>query len=148
MPAPFENNLGWFLRLSRSSASLLYWKATGAGSGFRRNLFVLLIIALPLFLFALTSYAAITAIDEDAPWPRTRSTNGHTVTLHLPQVERWTSNSFQARAVVEVKPAKAKKELLGVAWFEAHGSVDHATRVVTLDRFEVTRADFPDAPDH
>src|SRR5678816_4735651 len=99
-------------------------------------------------LLVLNSFAAPAPIDEDAPWPRVRSTNGHTVTLHLPQVERWTSNSFQARAVVEVKPAKAKKELLGVAWFEAHGSVDHATRVVTLDRFEVTRADFPDAPDH
>jgi hypothetical protein len=109
---------------------------------------VLLIIALPLFLFALTSYAAITAIDEDAPWPRTRSTNGHTVTLHLPQVERWTSNSFQARAVVQVKPAKAKKELLGVAWFEAHGTVDRSNRVVMLDRFEVTRVSFPEATDN
>jgi len=91
--------------------------------------------------------AAQSAIDEDAPWPRVRSTNGNTVTLHLPQVERWTSNSFVARAVVEVKAARAKKDLLGVAWFEAHGSVDRSNRLVTLDRFEVTKASFPDAPD-
>jgi len=86
-------------------------------------------------------------IDEDSPWPRTFSTNGSKVTLHLPQVERWTSNSFVARAVVEVKPAGAKQELFGVTWFEARGSVDRSKRVVTLDRLEITRASFPDATD-
>ncbi len=53
--------------------------------------------------------AAQQAVDEDAPWPRVRSTNGSTVTLYLPEVESWTSNSFSARAVVEVKPAKTKR---------------------------------------
>jgi hypothetical protein len=91
---------------------------------------------------------AQTAIDEDAPWPRVRSTNGNTVTLHLPQVERWTSNSFVARAAVEVKPAGAKKALFGVAWLEAHGAVDRANRLVTLDRFEVTKGRFPDTTDN
>ena len=77
------------------------------------------------FGLALALYAAPTPIDEDAPWPRVRSTNGHTVTLHLPQVERWTSNSFTARAAVEVKPAKSKTDLLGVdpALIERHGAV-------------------------
>ena len=42
-------------------------------------------------------------MDEEAPWPRILSTNGNKVTLHLPQVERWTSNSFVARAPVQVK---------------------------------------------
>ena len=102
---------------------------------------VLLAMASPLL-------AATIAIDEESPWPRVRSTNGNTVTLHLPQVERWTSNSFVARAVVEVKPAKTKKDLLGVVWFEAQGKVDRTNRMVTLDRFEVTRANFPDAPDN
>src|SRR5690349_2177959 len=87
------------------------------------------------------------AIDEEAPWPRARSTNGNTVTLHLPQVENWTSNSFKARAAVEVKLAKAKKELLGVVWIEAHGSVDHSNRVVTLDRIELRKGRFPEATD-
>ena len=99
-------------------------------------------------LLASSPFAAPTPIGEDAPWPRVRSTNGNTVTLHLPQVERWTSNSFVARAAIEVKPAKAKKELLGVVWFEAQGSVDHSNRLVTLDRFEVTKSRFPDAPDN
>src|SRR5215510_14221836 len=89
-----------------------------------------------------------TAIDEEAPWPRTRSTNGSSVTLHLPQVERWTSNSFTARAAVEVKLANAKSDLLGVVWLEAHGSVDHSNRVVTLDQFEITKARFPEASDN
>ena len=91
---------------------------------------------------------AQTPVDEEAPWPHVRSTNGHTVTLHLPQVERWTSNWFSARAAVEVKPAKAKEELLGVVWFEAHGSVDRANRLVTLDRLEITKVRFPEATDN
>src|SRR6185295_17094986 len=73
--------------------------------------------------------------------------NGGTVTMHLPQVERWTSNSFEARAVVGVKPA-GKKETLGVIWFEAHGSVDHSNRVVTLDRLEITKGRFPETTDN
>jgi hypothetical protein len=88
------------------------------------------------------------AVDEESPWPRSRSTNGNSVTLHLPQVERWTSNSFVARAAVEVKPAQAKKSLVGVVWFEAHGNVDRANRLVTLDRFEITKGSFREATDN
>jgi hypothetical protein len=86
-------------------------------------------------------------VDEESPWPRVRTTNGHTVTLHQPQVESWTSNSFHARAAVGLKMAGSKTEWLGVIWIVAHGSVDHLTRIVTLDRFEITKARFPDAPD-
>jgi hypothetical protein len=99
------------------------------------------------FVLAIQCLSAQTAIDEDSPWPRIRSTNGNRVTLHLPQVEHWTSNSFVARAVVEVKQANTKKDLPGVVWFEAHGNVDRSNRLVTLDRFEITKARFPDAPD-
>src|SRR5262245_38451572 len=99
-------------------------------------------------LFAFDLFSALTPIDEDSPWPRVRSTNGNTVTMQLPQVERWTSNSFTARAVVGVKPADAKKESLGVIWFEAHGSVDRSNRVVTLDRMEITKSRFPETTDN
>src|SRR5690349_7699302 len=88
--------------------------------------------------------AAPTRMDEDSPWPRVRSSNGNTVTIHLPQVESWTSNWFKARAAVEVKLAGEKSEMLGAAWFEAHGSVDRSNRIVTLDRLGITRARFPD----
>ena len=91
---------------------------------------------------------AQSAIDEAAPWPRVRSTNGHTVIIHLPQVEHWTSNWFAARAVVQVKPAHAKTDLLGVIWFEAHGQVDRSTRIVTLDRLEIKKGRFPEATDN
>lgn len=77
---------------------------------------------------------AQTPLDEDTPWPRVRSVSNQTVTLHLPEVERWTSNSFTARAVVEVKSARAKEGVLGVVWFEARGRVDRSNRVVTLER--------------
>ncbi|HXI52865.1 MAG TPA: hypothetical protein VNH84_15225, partial [Candidatus Saccharimonadales bacterium] len=86
-------------------------------------------------------------MDEESPWPRVRTTNGHTVTLHQPQVESWTSNSFHARAAVGLKMAGSKTEWLGVVWIAAHGSVDYLTRMVTLDRLEITKARFPDAPD-
>lgn len=106
--------------------------------------------SLAALVFALSAQlpAAPVALDEDSPWPRVRSTNGHTVTLHLPQVERWTSNSFVARAVVGVKPAKARKETLGVIWFEAHGSVNRSNRRVTLDGMEIIKGRFPDAADN
>jgi hypothetical protein len=90
---------------------------------------------------------AQTPVDEESPWPRVRSTNGHTVTLHQPQVESWTSNSFNARAAVGLKLAGSKSEWLGVVWLAAHGSVDRSNRIVTLDRLEITKARFPDAPD-
>src|SRR5690242_8551459 len=88
---------------------------------------------------------ASSPLDEQSPWPRVRSTNGNTVTLHLPQVERWTSNSFTARAAVEVKLANVKSEILGAIWLDAHGTVDRSNRVVTLDRIEITKSRFPDA---
>src|SRR5262245_38838461 len=117
------------------------WSGTTQSRSSFFGSFVCLFLLMPLSLCAVP-----TALDEDAPWPRVRSTNGNTVTLHLPQVEQWTSNWFRARAVVEVKPAESKKSLTGVAWFEAKGSVDRSNRLVTLDRIEITRANFPDAP--
>src|SRR5258708_2018650 len=100
------------------------------------------------FLTTARMLIAQTPLDEESPWPRTRSTNGNTLTLYAPQVERWTSNSFSARAAVEVKLADPKQELVGVVWFDAHGSVNHSNRVVTLDKFEVTKGRFPDAKDN
>lgn len=105
------------------------------------------LFVLATVILAPDSNGAAVAIDEEAPWPRVRTTNGHTVTLHLPQVERWTSNSFTARVAVEVKMSKAKSELLGVVWIEARGNVDRSNRVVLLDRLEVTKGNFPVAPD-
>ena len=105
------------------------------------------IIAIILFVLVPLLLPAQTAVDEESPWPRVRSTNGNKVTIHLPQVERWTSNSFVGRAAVEVKPLNAKKDLMGVIWFEAHGSVDRTNRQVMLDRFEVTKGRFPEATD-
>jgi hypothetical protein len=115
-----------------------------SGSFFARGIRIigLLFVLAPGFL------AAQTAMDEDAPWPRIRSTNGNTVTLYQPQVERWTTNWFAARAVVEVKPARATNELLGVIWFEARGSVDRTQRIVTLDRLQITKIHFPEATDN
>jgi hypothetical protein len=98
-----------------------------------------------LLFVCLRASAAPAPVDEEAPWPRVRSTNGHTVTLHLPQVERWTSNSFTARAAVEVKRAK-EKEIVGVIWLDAHGVVDHSNRMVLLERFEIVRSSFAAPP--
>ncbi|HSU53521.1 MAG TPA: hypothetical protein VLT36_05645 [Candidatus Dormibacteraeota bacterium] len=120
---------------------------TGAVQEFAEFGLSLFVVVLLVTLYAPLVLASTTPLDEESPWPRVRSANGNQVTLYLPQVERWTSNWFSARAPVDVKPARAKKEILGVIWFEAHGTVDHSKRVVTLDRFEVTRGRFPDAPD-
>jgi hypothetical protein len=120
-------------------------RPTGGWDRYRYQTFsrvaALLLVSAPGFL------SAQTALDEQAPWPRVRSTNGYTVTIYLPQVESWNTNSFVARSVVEVKPPNGKKALLGVVWLGAHGDVDRVNRIVHLDRFKITRANFPDAPD-
>ena len=102
-------------------------------------------IAVLALALTASSAVALTSLDEDAPWPRVHSTNGNTVTLHLPQVEAWTSNSFRARAAVEVKLPDVKSGFTGVVWFEANGCVDHSNRVVTLDSIAITKAHFPEA---
>src|SRR5262245_22402479 len=106
-----------------------------------------LLIYLSLAMGVVGVLYAQTSLDEESPWPRVRLTNGNTVTLYVPQVERWTSNSFSARAAVEVKLAGQKQEQAGVVWFDAHGSVDHSNRLVTLDNLDITNARFPDAKD-
>ena len=130
---------------------LAFWKSKKLKAK-SRNPFLLsqfLLSSFPLMLALQAGFAAAqTPVDEEAPWPRVRSANGNTVTLNLPQVETWTSNSFRARAVVGVKPTGAKKESLGVIWFEAHGSVDRSNRVVTLDRMEITKGRFPETADN
>ena len=108
-----------------------------------------LLVSGPIALALTPGYVlAQTPVDEEAPWPRVRTTNGHTVTLHLPQVESWTSNSFVARSAVGLKLAGAKKELFGVVWLAAMGSVDRSNRIVTLDRLEITKGRFPDTSDN
>src|SRR6516164_5553488 len=102
-------------------------------------------LALAFYGIRAVGVSAPPSLDEDTPWPRVRSTNGNTITLYLPQVESWTSNSFRAREAVEVKLAGEKNELIGAIWFEANGTVDHENRMVTLDHLEVTKARFPDA---
>jgi len=113
-------------------------------SSFLRRFLSRTILAIAL---AAGQAAAQTPIDEESPWPRVRRTNGHVVTLHQPQVESWSSNSFNARAAVGLKMAGSKSEWLGVVWLSAHGSVDRVNRIVILDRLEITKARFPEAPD-
>jgi hypothetical protein len=107
----------------------------------------LLATAAFLFLTTAVSVSAQLTTDENSPWPRVRSTNGNTATIYQPQVETWTRNSFTGRAAVELKLVGEKSEWLGVVWFAADGHVNHSNRVVTLDHFDITRVNFPDAKD-
>jgi len=100
-----------------------------------------------MFPLAAGVVSAQTAVDEESPWPRERSTNGNTVTIYQPQVETWTKNSFTGRAAVELKLAGEKSEWAGVVWFAADGRVDESNRVVNLDHFDITRVQFPEAKD-
>lgn len=102
-----------------------------------------------LLLAAITPsmVSAQIAMDESSPWPRVRGTNGNTATIYQPQVETWTSNSFTGRAAVQLKLAGEKSEWFGVVWFAADGSVNRSNRVVNLNHFVLTRAQFPAASD-
>ena len=69
-----------------------------------KKLFPLLGVVVGLVLLQTPdSIKAQTPLDEEAPWPRVRSTNGNTVTLHLPQVERWTSANVLGRTYASKK---------------------------------------------
>src|SRR5262249_79297 len=72
-----------------------------AHSGVRISAFLALLLqalAAGLMIFTILVSARAAELEEEIAWPCTRSTNGNSVTMYQPQVERWTSNWFMARA--------------------------------------------------
>src|SRR6185312_7263443 len=90
---------------------------------------------------------------EQRPWPRNYTVNGTQFSVYRPELDSWTSNQLQARAVMAVKVGAASGEpgtgsyRYGVVWLKARTDTDTQGRVVNLHDIAVTRASFPSGRD-
>ncbi|MGH9823300.1 MAG: hypothetical protein ACREDR_08625, partial [Blastocatellia bacterium] len=83
----------------------------------------------------------------DSGWPRTITSGGETLLFYQPQISKWQDNQIQAYAAVAVKDGDGRSEIYGVVYFTSRAEVDKVNRLVTLQDFKITKAEFPSAPD-
>jgi hypothetical protein len=86
--------------------------------------------------------------DGDQGWPRTIVSGTTTILFYQPQIERWQGNQIQADAAVSVRDSNAEQPADGVVYFTARTAVDKVNRLVTLDKFTITRVNFPTATNY
>ncbi len=80
------------------------------------------------------------------PWPRQVQVADRTLLVYQPQVVSWTGNLLALRLAVAVKPAGKGDEAFGVVSAQARTQVDRVQRMVVLQDFKMTKADFPTLP--
>jgi hypothetical protein len=86
--------------------------------------------------------------DDPHAWPRDfKADDGTQFTVYQPQIEQWDQTNLTSRAAVEVTSPGVTDARYGVAWFTAHTHVDKEQRQVMLDDVQVSRVEFPTAPD-
>lgn len=76
-------------------------------------------------------------------WPRTFSSDGYDFAIFQPQIDSWTGNQLAGRFATGVRPTGTTNESYGVVFFQARTEVDKVNRLVTLEDFKITRAQFP-----
>ncbi|MGB5830516.1 MAG: hypothetical protein WBG92_00795, partial [Thiohalocapsa sp.] len=81
------------------------------------------------------------------PWPRKVQAIGRTLLVYQPQVESWKDNQLELRMAVAVKSAGDGDDAFGVIQAEARTQVDREQRMVVLQDFAITKADFPTIPE-
>jgi hypothetical protein len=91
---------------------------------------------------------------DQRPWPRSYAVNGTHFSVYRPELDSWTNNQLQARAVMAVKIGSATaraggdaQDRYGVVWLKARTDTDTQGRLVTLRDVAVTRASFPSGRD-
>jgi hypothetical protein len=98
---------------------------------------------------------AATSRADQASWPRQFTVDGTQLSLYRPELESWSGNQLQARAVVAVKTGTATdsagkavdRNSYGVVWLKARTDTDKQGRLVTLNNVSVTKTSFPAATD-
>lgn len=83
------------------------------------------------------------AAANDQGWPRVISSEGTTIRVYQPQVDTWKGNRLSAYSAVSVETSRTTQMTYGVIYFTARTEVDKTNRLVTLDEFKFTRANFP-----
>lgn len=78
-------------------------------------------------------------------WPREFEANGKQFTVYQPQVEKWAKNRIEQRAAVSVQSSASAEPTFGVIWMTARTEVDKASRKVSFEDVQITKANFPAA---
>lgn len=94
--------------------------------------------------------AAAAKTQDDHSWPRPYTVNGTQFSVYRPELESWSGNQLQCRAVMAVKAGGAADDSVdryGVVWLKARTDTDTQGRLVTLTDIAVTRVNFPGARD-
>ncbi|HZU96852.1 MAG TPA: hypothetical protein VFF73_09185 [Planctomycetota bacterium] len=79
-------------------------------------------------------------------WPRVFDEAGERFTIYQPQIESWDGVRLVARSAVSVEQIASPVPHYGTVSFTARTHVEKEQRVVFLDTFTLTRADFPSDP--
>jgi hypothetical protein len=84
------------------------------------------------------------SVPQETTWPLTVASGTATLTVYQPQIDSFNGYELQARAAVEAKEAGGKSTY-GIIHVKGRTIVDKGSRQVTLDRYEIAKADFPSA---
>jgi hypothetical protein len=94
---------------------------------------------------AATANAA--AIGQESSWPLTIKSGDTTLTIYPFQLDSWEDDTLSARAAVRAVVGKEHaKTSYGVMMASARALSDKGRRVVTLDRVEIEKLEFPAVP--
>jgi hypothetical protein len=89
--------------------------------------------------------------DEDPGWPRVVEQGDVTLTIFLPQVDKFEGDELESRAAVQVETKVAGEErprtTYGVIWIHARTQIDKEAGLVYLDEIEILKGSFPGDPE-
>lgn len=92
-----------------------------------------------------TPVAAAEAPVDPLAWPRQFKSEGTSIAVHQPQLERWDGNRLEAEAAVGITPPGKTEPTYGVIKMSARTEVDKEERMVDLSDLQITSATFPQA---
>lgn len=78
-------------------------------------------------------------------WPKQFTSEGSTITLYQPTLDKWEGNQLSCRAAIAVTTNASATPTYGVVWFTARTDVDKETRQVTLNDVQITKLNLPAA---
>jgi hypothetical protein len=90
--------------------------------------------------------------EADPGWPRVLQQGDVTLTVYLPQVEKFEGDELEARAAVQaetkVEGEEKPRTTYGVIWIQARTQIDKEAGLVHLDVIQFPRASFPGDPEN
>ncbi len=88
---------------------------------------------------------------SETPWPYEITSGNTRIAVYQPQIDKWDGMTLSARAAVAVREGAQddpkSKANFGILDLSATTLVDKGNRLVTLESYQVLKADFPTAGD-